>query len=73
MAISRLSETQAFEPAAIAAITSAYEDVLRSLGLADRTDQLTEIVAERIIQFAQGGEHNPARLRDLALGSLGSA
>jgi hypothetical protein len=72
MAISRLTENQAFEPAAIAAITTAYEDVLRSLGLADRTDSLTEIVAKRVVQLAQCGERNPARLRDLALESLGS-
>jgi hypothetical protein len=73
MAIYRLLENQAFEPEAIRTMTAAYEDVLRTLCLAHRSDPITWIVAEKVIQFAQRGERDPVRLRKLALESLSSA
>ena len=72
MAIYRLLQHQAFEPEVIAAMTAAYEDTLRALRLADRADPITEILAQRIIEFAQRGERDPVRLRDLVLQSLSS-
>ena len=36
-------------------------------GLVDRTDPLTEIVAKKVIECAQFGERDRARLRDGAL------
>jgi len=72
VAIYRLLQHQAFEPEVIAAMTAAYEDTLRALRLADRADPITEILAQRIIEFAQRGERDPVRLRDLVLQSLSS-
>jgi len=43
---------------------------LSSLGLIDRADPLTKVVAEKIIECAQMGERDPVRLRDCALKSL---
>jgi hypothetical protein len=40
-------------------MTTAYEAVLPELGLVDRTDPLTEIVAQRIIEIFEAGEHDP--------------
>jgi hypothetical protein len=40
-------------------MTAAYEDVLRILGLSNRTDPLTEIVAKKIIEISQTGESFP--------------
>ena len=61
-----------FDPEVIAAMTAAYNDSLRNLGLADVSDPITEVVAERIIQFAHRGERDAVRLRELALHSLRS-
>jgi hypothetical protein len=70
VAIYRLLQNQAFEPDAIAAMTAAYEEAIRTLGLRDRSDPLTQLVAERIIEFAQRGERDPIRLRQYALSSF---
>jgi hypothetical protein len=70
MAIYRLLHGHAFEPHEIAIMTCAYEDILRALGLADRSDPITHLVAARIIECAQKGECDPGRLRDQVLHSL---
>jgi hypothetical protein len=59
-----------FEPEAITAMTTAFEETLRTLGLVDRTGLATEIVAKKIIELAQRGERDPIRLRDRAVQSL---
>ena len=73
MATHRMLENHAFEPEAIKTMTAAYDEVLHTLCLAHRSDPITWIVAEKVIQFAQRGERNPVRLRELALESLNSA
>jgi hypothetical protein len=59
-----------FEPPAISAMTAAYEAVCSSLGLVDRNDPITEIVARKVIEVAGAGELDPQRLCDLVLFSL---
>lgn len=71
MAIYRLLQGSAFEPEAVTRIASAYEDALRALKLADRTDPLTQIVAKKVFEIAQTGERDPARITSLALKELG--
>jgi len=44
-----------------------FEDVLQTLGLVDRQDPLTEMVAKKVIELAQAGERDPARLKQLTL------
>jgi hypothetical protein len=70
MAIYRLLKNSAFGPEEIKVLTTAYEDTLRTLRLADRADPATEIIAKKIIEFAQRGERNPLRLRERAIESL---
>jgi hypothetical protein len=70
MTMYRLLQSHAFEPETITLLAAAYEDTLRSLGLAERTDALTEIVAQKLIQLAQQGQRDPVQLRDRALKSL---
>ena len=67
MAIYRLLQGGAFDERAVNAMTTAYEAALGELGLADRTDPVTEIVACKIIEVAKTGERDPERLCDLAL------
>ena len=70
MPIRRFLQTHAFGPDDIKVLSEAYADALRTLGLIDRSDPVTEIVAKKIIELAQQGERDPARLRDQALMSV---
>ena len=55
MAIYRLLQGSAFGPDEISLLSSAYEDARRALKLADSNDQMTQIVAAKIIELAQRG------------------
>jgi len=70
MAVYRLFKNKAFEPEAIATMTYAYADVCRALGLPDGDYPQTNVVAKKIIEFAQRGERDPARLRECVLQAL---
>jgi hypothetical protein len=70
MAIYPLLKNSAFGPEEIKVLTTAYEDTLRTLRLADRADPAAEIIAKKIIEFARRGERDPLRLRERAIESL---
>jgi|SRR6516165_6913029 len=57
-------EHSSFSPEHEKAITVAFEDCLRALGLTDRpSDPAVLVIARRIIELAKQGECNPALLR----------
>jgi hypothetical protein len=60
-------EGNAFGPDDLRAMTTAFESALDKLGLKDRTDAATELVAKRIIALAKRGERDPAKLCEDAL------
>jgi len=68
--IVRLLETHAFRPEETEILLAVFEATLRDLGLTNRTDIVTELVAEKIIYLALRGERDPARLRTQAIHSL---
>ena len=70
MAIYRLLNNRAFGPDEIRVLTTAYEEALRTLRLANRSDPAAEIIAKKIIEFAQRGESDPVQLRERAIRSL---
>jgi len=59
--------TLAFNPKATEAISLALRSVCRALGLAERDDLFTAMVAKHIIELAQTGEHTPTALYMLTL------
>jgi hypothetical protein len=63
MPIYRLLKDTAFEPEAAEAMGRAYEDLLGDLGIADRSDPFTEIIAKRVIEVASTSVHNPIEIR----------
>jgi hypothetical protein len=65
--IHRLVKTGAFEPEQVAMLREVFEDVLRSLGLVDRADALTDMVAKTVIAVAQTGERDRVRLKQSVL------
>jgi hypothetical protein len=70
MEIHQLLQKSAFGPEEIYCMTNAYEEALRVLGLTDRADPMTEILAKKIIEIAQTGERDPARLRAKAVADI---
>jgi hypothetical protein len=67
MTVYRLFKNKAFEPEAITVMTSAYAEVCHTLGLSERDDPDTNVVAKTVIEYAQRGVSDPARLRDRVL------
>jgi hypothetical protein len=69
MPIARLLSDAAFTPEQTREMIYAYEGVLTSLNLSDRTDPICELVARQIIACATG-EFDRASLYDCALSKL---
>jgi hypothetical protein len=44
-----------------------FDDVLETLGLLDRTDPVTTLVAQKVIEVAKSGVRDPIRLKRLTL------
>ena len=72
MTVYRLLENTAFGPEEIERLVAAYEKTLRALGLKDRNDPITQLVAEKIIAVGRLGIEDPAEISKLALKELGS-
>ena len=53
---------QAFDPETVEAMGKALVATCESLGLSDRNDAMTKLVAEKIIELAQRGIRNPTAL-----------
>jgi hypothetical protein len=71
MAIYRLLQNSPLGPEEIAILTDAYERTLRRLGLVDRNDPITELVAKKVIEMAQRGVREAQQLSDMTLKELG--
>jgi hypothetical protein len=70
MSIADLLHSRAFSPEDIIVISAAFEDTLRTLGLADRDDPATKIVAKKILELASQGERDPVQLRERVVQAL---
>jgi hypothetical protein len=58
---------QAFDPEMIEVMSAAFTTVCASLGLADRDDPATRLIAGRIIEHAQRGVRSTASLHSLVI------
>jgi hypothetical protein len=70
MAVYPLFRNEAFEPEAILRMTSVYTDVCQTLGLGDGDHRKANMVAVKVIEFAQRGARDPILLRDCVLEAL---
>jgi hypothetical protein len=61
---------EAFEPETIHSMGEALTGACRALGLADRDDPATRLVATKIIELARAGERDPERLEGGVLRAL---
>ena len=58
-------------PEEIARLTAAYEQTLRTTGLVDRNDPITEMIARKIIEIDQRGVRDPMLLSGLTIKEMG--
>jgi hypothetical protein len=68
--IHRLLQHSAFNQDDIDRMVAAYEHCLETLGLADRSDPVTELIAKQIIEIAQTGERDPVVISKQAAEAL---
>jgi hypothetical protein len=62
-----LKRQGSFEPEQVAMLCTVFEDVLHTIGLVDRQDPMTEMVAKKLIEIATAGVREPDRLRHLVV------
>jgi hypothetical protein len=70
MAVYHLFRNEPFGPEAIVSMTRVYTDVCQTLGLSDADRDETNVVAVKVIEFAQRGALDPILLRDCVLEAL---
>jgi len=71
MPICRLLQNLPMGPDEIARLTTAYEQTLRIIGLVDRNDPITEMIARKIIEIGQKGVRDPMLLSELTIKEMG--
>ena len=71
MTIHNLFRNSPFGPDEIRVLATAYERTLRALGLKQREDPLTELVARKIISISQTGVRDASILAERAIAELG--
>ena len=67
MPIHRLLQNRPLGPEEINRLATAYEQALQGIGLVDREDPLAEMVAKKVIEFAQTGVRDPKDIAALAV------
>jgi len=65
--IRQFLDSQAFEPETIRVMSDAFISVCADLGLVDRDDPATRMIAERIIAHAERGTTSPSDLYALVI------
>jgi len=62
---------QAFDPKTVQAMANALVMTCEAVGLSDRDDAMTQLVAEKIIELAKRGLKNPTALHLAAIKEFG--
>ena len=70
MAIYGYLQNSGFDPEAVKTMIAAYEAVRAKLGLNDRSDPLTQLVAKKVIEIAQTGVRDPDQLCDRVVAAI---
>ena len=71
MAIYRLIGNGSFGPQEIEVMSAAYESALIDLGITNRDDLVTELIAKSIVNVISTGERNPELVKERAINALG--
>ena len=68
-----LKDQIVFTPDATHAMSVAFDEVCRTLFVPDNAKAVREAIADKVIEHARCGEHDPDRLRDAVLRQIGVA
>jgi hypothetical protein len=71
MALYRLLQNSTLRPEEIERLKAAYEQTLVTLGLKNRTDPITQIVADKIIEIGRTGIKDPGEISKRAIEAIG--
>jgi hypothetical protein len=71
MTIYKLISNGSFGPDEIKVMTEAYEGALIDLGVVNREDPLTELIAKSIVNVTATGERDPLVVKVRAVNALG--
>jgi hypothetical protein len=71
MAIYKLIANGSFGPDEIKAMTEAYESALIDLGISNRQDPITDLIAKSIVNITATGERDALAIKERALNALG--
>lgn len=71
MAIYRLIANGSFGPDEIEVMKAAYEAALVEVGVANRDDPITELIAKSIVNVTATGERDTKAVMERALNALG--
>jgi hypothetical protein len=71
MAIYKLIANGSFGPQEIEVMSAAYESALIDLGITNRDDLVTELIAKSIVNVISTGERNPELVKERAINALG--
>lgn len=70
MPISRLLQNSAFEPSEIRTLTEAFDAVCCELKLERSNDPLRDLIARKVIAFAECGTRDPKSIRVFVLAGV---
>ncbi len=65
-----LGRHHSFDAETIESMSKALAEVLTALGIKNKDDDLTVVVAKKIIELAAAGERDPERLKAVTLKAL---
>jgi hypothetical protein len=71
MAIYRLIHNTPLGPDEIQRLVAAYKETLHALGLKERDDPITRVVAKKVFEVAQSGIEDTSEISKLAIKQLG--
>jgi len=71
MAIYKPIANGSFGPDEIKAMTEAYESALIDLGISNRQDPITDMIAKSIVNITATGERDALAIKERALNALG--
>lgn len=72
MPIYRLLQNVPLDPEDIDRLVAAYEATLRALELTERSDPITQLVAQKIFELGQTGMRDPQQISALAIQAFGA-
>jgi hypothetical protein len=72
MTIHRFLQNVPLGPEEIGGLVAAYEATLKVLGLSNRSDPMTELVAKKILELSQTGICDPEQLSQLTVRAFGN-